>query len=310
VQGALVDEHVDVGSIGDGLDANERWDEVERRFLEARCVVSNTGDRGYEFDPADRPDGEIPRSFPSKLAKLLLSRYRAGAGPLTFFPCELKSANGDALRNAVLEALDKWDTPPGPRHWVCTQCVWVNSLVDRIVSQSLEPVGAVAEPYALWAIEDRPGLKLPCRHADIVVTDDLKQYERLKLYILNLGHSFLAESWALAGGAPTLTVREAMANEALRGQLDDLYAKEVLPAFAQIGIEEEAFAYRDSVIDRFSNPFLDHRLSDIFVSHAAKKKQRFGGLIKLVETNGLRLDQPRLRAALSSNDAGVSADAK
>ena len=67
-------------------------------------------------------------------------------------------------------------------------CLWVNSLVDRIVSEPLEPLGAVAEPYALWAIENRPGLEPPCRHADVVVTDDLKRYERLKLFLLNLGH--------------------------------------------------------------------------------------------------------------------------
>ena len=31
--------------------------------------------------------------------------------------------------------------------------VFGNTLVDRIVSQDIEPVGAIAEPYALWAIQ-------------------------------------------------------------------------------------------------------------------------------------------------------------
>ena len=72
----------------------------------------------------------------------------------------------------------------------------------------------MAEPYALWAIEDQPGLEIPCRHLDIVVTDDLKRYERLKLFILNLGHTWLAEIWRRGRSAPAMTVREAMSDEA------------------------------------------------------------------------------------------------
>ena len=91
--------------------------------------------------------------------------------------------------------LDRWQAPANARNWVGEECLWVNSLVDRIVSEPLEPLGAVAEPYALWAIEDQPGLELPCRHGAIVVAADLKPYERLKLFILNLGHTYLAELW-------------------------------------------------------------------------------------------------------------------
>ena len=209
-------------------------------------------------------------------------------------------ANGKALRAAVVGVLDRWDVPAKARRWVEDECVWVNSLVDRIVSEPLEPVGAVAEPYALWAIEDQPGLELPCRHASITVTGDLKPYERLKLFILNLGHTYLAEIWARGGGAPTLTVRETLADNSIRAELDDLYDKEVLPVFAGIGMGGEAEAYRDTVIERFSNPFLDHRLADIHDNHEAKKRRRFGGLIELAEANGVRVEQPRLRAALES----------
>ena len=209
----------------------------------------------------------------------------------------------------VLKVLDGWSVPAPARRWIGEDCVWVNSLVDRIVSQPLEPLGAVAEPYALWAIEDQPGLEAPCRHADIVVTNDLKRYERLKLFILNLGHTWLAEIWRRRKGAPAMTVREAMADEAMVSELDDLYEKEVLPVFAGIGMEEEARAYRDTVIDRFRNPFLDHRLAEIFTNHEAKKQRRFGGLIELAEASDCRVSQPRLRAALASNEGAVSTPA-
>jgi tagaturonate reductase len=179
--------------------------------------------------------------------------------------------------------------------------VWVNSLVDRIVSEPLEPLGAVAEPYALWAIEDQPGLEPPCRHAAIVMTGDLKPYERLKLFILNLGHTYLAEIWTKEQGAPTLMVRETIADKATRAKLNALYAEEVLPVFAAIGMGDEANAYLKTVIERFSNPFLNHRLSEIFINHEAKKQRRFGGLIELAKAHGVRVKLPRLEAALADS---------
>ena len=97
-----------------------------------------------------------------------------------------------------------------------------------------------------------------------------------------------------------MTVREAMADDATRAELLDLYEKEVIPVFAGIGMEADARAYRDTIVDRFRNPFLNHRLGDIFTNHEAKKERRLGGLIALAEANGLRLSQPRLKAALAS----------
>ncbi len=300
--GAIVDESVEVKSVGAGVDAATQWDELERLFIAARCAVSNTADRGYETDPADRLDAGPPRSFPAKLAKLLLARFSASVEPITLFPCELTPANGKVLRGVVLDVLDRWQAPANARRWVEEECVWVNSLVDRIVSEPFEPLGAVAEPYALWAIEDQPGLELPCRHAAIVVAGDLKPYERLKLFILNLGHTYLAEIWARDSGALGLTVREAMADTATHAKLDGLYDEEVLPVFAAIGMGDEAKTYLATVIERFSNPFLDHRLSEIFTNHEAKKRRRFGGLIDLAKANDARVRQPRLKAALADGN--------
>src|SRR5271170_6838508 len=297
--GAVIDSEVEVSSVGGGVNANESWAEIVRLFNEARCMISNTADRGYEIYASDAPDGETPRSFPAKLAKLLLARHHAGAPPITLFPCELTPDNGKTLRAVVLKVLDGWSVPAPARRWIGEDCIWVNSLVDRIVSEPLEPLGAVAEPYALWAIEDQPGLALPCRHASITVTGDLKPYERLKLFVLNLGHTYLAEVWARGAGAPALTVREAMADKPSRAELDQLFDEEVLPVFAGIGMKEQAEAYRATVVERFSNPFLDHRLAEIYINHEAKKQRRFGGVIGLARANGVPIMQPRLGAALA-----------
>ena len=304
--GAVVDRRVEVSSVRYGAHADDRWEEVTTLFCQARCMISNTGERGFELDPSDAADGAPPRSFPAKLARLLLARRRAGAPPMTLLPCELVPRNGEALSQAVGRALEQWGAPEDARRWIAEECVWANSLVDRIVPEPLEPAGAVAEPYALWAIEDQPRLEVPCRHAHVVVTGDLRPYLRLKLFILNLGHTWLAELWRRSNGAPALTVREAMANPALRGGLDSLYDEEVLPVFAAIGMGPQAEAYRRAVVERFSNPFLDHRLADILVNHEAKKKIRFGGVVELARSSGLILDQPRLRLALGEPERQYS----
>ncbi len=106
---------------------------------------------------------------------------------------------------------------------------FANSLVDRIVSEPIDPVGAIAEPYAIWAIEQTDGLTLPCTHPDIVVTDNLALYERLKLYLLNLGHTFIAEQWLNGNRPKDEIVLEAMNDQTIRNELESLWREEVLP---------------------------------------------------------------------------------
>lgn len=278
--GAAIDRVVPVGSVAAALDADADWPEVVRRFLAARWIVSNTGERGYEPDPSDRPDSAPPRGFPAKLAALLLARWRQGAPPPTLLPCELVTDNGATLRAAVRAVASAWDLPPGFLAWLDT-CLWVNSLVDRIVPTSLEPVGAVAEPYALWAIADQPGFIPPCAHPDIRVVPDLAPYERLKLFILNLGHTAMAERWLTTGRDPGETVVQAVSDPATRAFLDALYDDEVLPVFAALGMGAQAEAYRASVLDRFANPHLRHRFADIAVNQPAKKERRIGAFLDL-----------------------------
>jgi tagaturonate reductase len=298
-RGATIDETVEVSSIRRGVDANGDWAALERLFVDdARWIISNTGDRGYELADGDAPDGAVPRSFPAKLTKLLFARFRVGRAPLTLFPCELIVGNGDKLKALALDVARGWRLGEAFADWLANECLWVNSLVDRIVSEPLEPAGALAEPYALWAVANQPGLRMPCVHPAIVLTDDLARYERLKLFVLNLGHTWLAEGWAARGGDRTITVRAVLADAAVLADLNDLYDREVLPVFNGIGLGEAARAYRDSVIERFRNPFLNHFLADIFTNHEAKKARRFGGIIALSRESRLDARQPRLAAAL------------
>ena len=191
-------------------------------------------------------------------------------------PTELIARNGDTLRDRVLALAAAFD--PALADWIGREVRFVNSLVDRIVSAPLEPAGAVAEPYALWAIEDCPGMILPCRHPAVQVVADLDRTEKLKLHILNLGHTWLVADWQARGGQEVY-VRDLMADAAIRTRLEALYADEVLPGFAARGIAE-APAYVAATLDRFANPFLDHRLSDIAQNHAEKIRRRIGAFLQ------------------------------
>jgi tagaturonate reductase len=313
-QGQRIDKTIECDAISEALNAHDAWQTVrERAARDAALIVSNTGDAGYRLHDGDDAvllDGvQVPVSFPAKLAVLLHGRYRAGAAPITLLPCELISNNGDTLRELVRGVARGWRTGGAFDEYLTQGCVWGNSLVDRIVASPIHPVGAVAEPYALWAIQRQAKMTLPCSHPDILVTDDLAHHERLKLLLLNLGHSVLAELWRTspqsASGAPAredLTVREAMSDTAMRTTLEAVWRDEVLPVFGALGKYDEAAAYLMDVRDRFENPYLDHRLSDIAQNHVEKKRRRFKPAVEMARWHALGIKQRFLLQALQEGN--------
>jgi len=305
-RGQRVDDTVTCHAVRQAWQADADWSALrEAMATDVRVIVSNTADRGYQLDDRDGPaligdSLQAPRSFPAKLLVLLHHRWLTlPAADLSIFPCELIERNGDVLRDVVRGMAAQWKLETNFIAWLGQQCVWANSLVDRIVSEALHPIGAVAEPYALWAIERQPGLVLPCAHEDIVLTDDLERHERLKLFLLNAGHTFLAERWLVDQRAQDETVQLAMNDAVSRRELESLWAEEVLPVFEALGQRTEAEAYLVDLRERLLNPFLDHRLSDIAQNHAQKKQRRLAPIVALADKLQCGLVQPRLRAALA-----------
>lgn len=272
--GAEIDRTQQVTSVARALSAAADWDEVKRIVAtEAEVLISNTGDTGYTIGADDLATG-IPASFPGKLLILLHERYCAGGKALTILPCELVARNGDTLKTVMLDlqSVRIGDTAFGD--WLKNRVIWGNTLVDRIVSEPLQPAGAVAEPYALWAIETQPGLTLPCRHPAILLVDDLSPFEKLKLHILNLGHTVLADLWLKTGRPPDETVKAMLKDPDILAALIDIYETEVIPGFAVKNLRSEAISYVALTLDRFRNPFLDHRIRDIANHHAEKITRR------------------------------------
>jgi tagaturonate reductase len=307
LRGERVDATVTCRAVREALQAAADWPRLLDLVAgEVQVIVSNTADRGYQLDPQDNAAlmthaDQVPRSFPAKLLVLLHHRWRRQPqAPLSLFPCELIERNGDTLRDLVVGLAREWALPQDFIAWLREHCVWANSRVDRIVSDALHPVGAVAEPYALWAIEQQQRLVLPCRHDAILLTDDLERHERLKLFLLNAGHTYLAERWLSDGRPADETVLLAMNDPTLRAELEAFWEEEVLPVFEALGQRSEALAYLVDLRERLLNPYLAHRLADIAQNHAQKKQRRFGPVLALADELGLAPTQARLRAALAS----------
>lgn len=298
--GATIDREQVVDSVAGCLIAAEQWDALERHVVEhARIIVSNTADNGYDVGD-DSSLASVPASFPGKLTQLLRARFEAGNDGLTILPCELVEHNASRLKSLVT-AMARRDGGSSRDSeafidWLDHRCVWADTLVDRIVSAPLEPLGAIAEPYALWAIQRRPGLAIPCHHPDVEIVDDLGPQSMCKLHILNLAHTYLVDRWQRAD-RPVEFVREAMARpelgEPLRALLDD----EVLPTLAAALPLDELERYRDVTLERFANPFLDHRLADIAQYHASKLERRLRPVAEKAHLQGR--PTPRLDEALS-----------
>jgi tagaturonate reductase len=272
--GVEINRRQQVTSVARALTTASEWREVERIVAEeAEILVSNTGDTGYNVDSGDLGT-EIPGSFPGKLLLLLHARFVAGGRPLTVLPCELIARNGDRLKEVILRIQAERIGDADFEAWLSSAVVWGNTLVDRIVSEPLEPAGAIAEPYALWAIENQPGLSAPCTHPSIFLVDDLTPYEKLKLHILNLGHTVLADVWLKTGRPRGETVKAILRDIDVSATLMDIYETEVIPGFAARGLGREAADYVALTLDRFCNPFLEHRLADIANHHAEKLARR------------------------------------
>ncbi len=301
--GEKVDHALRVHSIKRTLSTSVDWAAIVTVFVEqVTYVLSNTGDAGYAPQPADKGRSfDQSMSYPAKLLLLLRARFEANANPLTIMPLELIQRNGQVLKARVLELAANDDQ--AFRQWLGETVCWADSLVDRIVSEPIEPAGAVAEPYALWAIERQAGLTAPCEHPCVQMVDDLEEIESLKLFILNLGHTFLVSLWQKQV-APALTVSAFLDDPSVKSELLDVLEREVLPGFIAAGLGDQARRYITTTIERFQNPFLQHQLADIAQNHQQKIERRVAGFIVWARKNGDHSSKPQLEAITAETQKG------
>jgi tagaturonate reductase len=301
--GQVVDRVEESASIRRALVAAQRWPDVQAvaRSRQLRYILSNTAEAGYTLDPADRPTDAPPRSFPAKLLSLLAERFRAGLPGVAILPCELFEGNADLLRGLLVKLATEWGLPGELRPWLESACTWHNALVDRIVCNPRpgdarlagDDMAVEAEPYALWAIEAKGGGAHLFRNPAIRVTEDVRPFFLRKVRILNAAHTALCSQ---AVPRHIALVREALADPAIESWLRRLLFEEIVPMLA--GRVEGPVEFAEQTLERFRNPFLDHKFSDILAYHDQKVE------IRLVSTRDeyvARFDRkpPLLEAAIA-----------
>ena len=250
-------------------------------------IVSNTTESGIVPSPADRAQDRPAASFPGKLTQFLRARFEAFRGEngrgLIILPCELIEDNGRVLRDLVLGHARRWYADEAFSAWLLGANTWLDSLVDRIVTGFTEAertavlaaesfddsLVVVAEPYHLLALRGPESLEsvLPLRASGINVrwTDDVSPYRELKVRLLNGSHTLMALCGMPLGA---VQVRDCLALPLVMEALEAYQMGETIPTMA--APREECEEYLRSVLERFANPDLFHKLEGIASKSVAK----------------------------------------
>ncbi len=250
-------------------------------------IISNTTEAGIAFDPSDIDYQSCPKSFPGKLLALLKRRYDHFNGDykrgLAIVPCELIDANGATLKKTLLQLAETLGHNQQFIDWLIGANHFANTLVDRIVSgyprnrikELEEELGyrdnslVEGEIFHLFVVDGDSVVQecMPFDKAGLscLYVDDITPYKEQKVKILNGAHTSMVPVAYLAG---IDTVGEAIANPITCNFTTQAIHKEIIPTIDLP--EERKLAFADSVIERFQNPFVSHKLISIALNSMTK----------------------------------------
>ena len=284
--GEEVCEHKVIKSVSRGVDPFNNYDEYLKlaENPDVRFIVSNTTESGIEFNEECKFEDKPALSFPGKLTQLLYHRYSMRLAGFILLPCELIDSNGDALKECVLKYAKHWNLGDSFIEWINNENTFCNTLVDRIVTgypkDEAEKLNIeigyedkllnTAELFHLWVIEGDFENELPLKKAgfNVVWTDDVKPYKKMKVRILNGAHTSLVFPSLLCG---VETVGESIRDEQLKGYLDTCLSKYILPV---LGDNEESRDFANAVLERFANPYIKHSWRAISLNSVSKYSVR------------------------------------
>ncbi len=269
------------------------FDEPERyvalaRDPNLRLIVSNTTEAGICYNADDKFDDFEGITFPAKLTKFLYERFQAGLGGVYLLPVELIENNADELYRCVDSYISLWNLPAAFKAYNDTQNFYCNTLVDRIVSGyprdpetaahmaaligSEDALMSVAEPFGLWAIENKGNISQYIaegkHNIEVVLTNDIAYYKKRKVRVLNGSHTNLVPAGLMLGKK---TVYDCMTDPTLHLFFTHTL-EEINPFVSDDLAMTEAFAA--AVEERFFNPYLNHQLTSIALNSISKWKAR------------------------------------
>ena len=295
--GQLVNQAYVNASISRVLSAIEDWAAILEcaKSEDLAIITSNTTEVGIVLTEENIFDG-VPSSFPGKLLAILHERFVHFNGDLAkglvIIPAELIEENGSKLayilnrlaaHNQLSEAFVNWLNQANP---IC------NTLVDRIVPGKLsttdqaateatlgysDELMIMAEPFGLWAIESNDqrvidALGFCDEEKGCRVVPSIQKFKELKLRMLNATHTFSCGVSMLAGME---LVKDSMQDEVIKSYISQLALEEIANAITGEKISAaEAETFGKAVLDRFANPFLEHKWVSISAQFTLKMKIR------------------------------------
>ena len=247
---------------------------------------------GYNFDattgnfimsePAiqwDLNHTDHPKTVFGYLTRALKLRRDRGLPGITLLSCDNIQHNGNICREMLMAFMK--EAEPGLTVWTDNYITFPNSMVDRITPATAQsdinnlkaqyeiedawPV--VCEPFIQWVIEDDFANGRPSwESAGVQFVNDVSPYEKMKIRLLNAGHSLIGLLGSLIGyGSINEAVMDPLLGNILRKFMDD----EVTPLLGEMeGIDLKM--YKENLIQRFANPYLKDRLSRICSESSAK----------------------------------------
>lgn len=242
-----------------------------------RIVALTVTEGGYYIDPvtkafdAQHPDiqhdaahPDTPRTAFGAIIAALRARRDAGHGPFTGQSCDNLQGNGAILRQTVVGLARLSD--PDLAEWIDTHATFPNSMVDCIVpatgprelalvrEMGIEDNAPVThENFRQWVIEDdfcagRPDWDL----AGATFTDNVHDFEVMKIRILNGGHQVIANAGEILG---IETIHGCMEHPQVGAFFSRVASREIAPHVKPVPGMTPA-AYVDLIHERFSNPMI------------------------------------------------------
>lgn len=292
-KGKLIEEGYINNAIQNVIAAQEDWQSVmaTAQIPSIQIIISNTTEVGLQY-VEENIFQQPPTSFPAKLTAWLYARSQMPSqnSPIVVIPTELVSENGKKLQEIVFRLAHFNQLSKNFERWLYENVFFCNSLVDRIVpgkpknqtelQKIYERLGyideqlIISEPYALWAIEGNEVVKQILSFAEaneeVIICSDIEPFKERKLRLLNGTHTISVPLAFLRGKN---TVYEAMQDYSMSYFFTKVTLDEIAPSL-QISSPEAIKAFAEEVLDRFRNPFIEHRLLDITFQSTMKMKMR------------------------------------
>ena len=262
--GCVVNERRIIGSVSRMIAATSEWADVLEvaRDPEIRVIFSNTTEAGIALDARDTNVNAQPHSYPAKLTRFLYERattfaYAEGAG-VVVLPCELIDDNGARLKALVHQQAARWTLGAQFSAWLSSDVRFCNTLVDRIVPDTPDAAEHARISGELGFVDPDGGIR---------IVPDIRPYRERKVRLLNGTHTAMA---ALGSLSDVSTVFDGMSSPTLTPLLQQLAKRDIAPMLDV----PEADAFAETVMHRFANPKVRHRLTEIASQGPLKWKVR------------------------------------